>query len=415
MKILVLSSLFPYPPIQGKAQMRTFSFLKYLNASYEMTLVTQEPEQVLEEDIDALQQQISNCIIFPTVSHQENAKGFREKAKQLGVFFQQGTPPRFLSHYSMAIQEWLDQAIESGNFDMLLCEGSVNEIYIRPQWQEKLPMILNIHRSVYGMYKHKIDSQSQDSGLREQLNLPILRRYEKQYCNKFAAVVVANQAEQQLLKNLDLEVPITLIPNGLNLEVFPKRTTKQTGQHITFIGAMDKPANIDAARFFSLEVFPKIRQRYPDATLDLVGSRPVPEVLELNEISGVNVTGKVPCVVEHLHNTTVCVIPIRKSVGTKMRTLEALATGTPLVASDYALEGLSVDGPGLPLVAMRANDVDEYVYAVGRLFQDEKLREKLSNNGRALVENEYTWEKMSQRYEKVLIDTYTKFATEPLV
>jgi glycosyltransferase involved in cell wall biosynthesis len=66
-------------------------------------------------------------------------------------------------------------------------------------------------------------------------------------------------------------------------------------------------------------------------------------------------------------------------------------------------------------VAMRANDVDEYVYAVGRLFQDEKLREKLSNNGRALVENEYTWEKMSQRYEKVLIDTYTKFATEPLV
>ncbi|MDJ0730197.1 MAG: glycosyltransferase family 4 protein [Crocosphaera sp.] len=409
MKILVISSLFPYPPIQGKAQVRTFSFLKHLNTNYDITLVTQEPERVLEEDIDALEQHISNCIIFPTVAYQDNAKGLLETAKQLGVFFQQGTPPGFLSHYSIAIQEWLDKAIESGKFDILLCEGSANEIYVRPEWQKKIPTVIDIHRSVYGMYKHQIETQANDSGLREQLSLPLLRRYEKQYCHKFAAVVVANQAEQQILKNLKLEVPITLVPNGLNLQVFPKRSSNQSGHRITFVGIMDKPANIDAARFFSLDVFPKIRQRYPDATLDLVGSRPVPEVLELNDLSGVNVTGQVPCVLDYLHNTTVSVIPIRKSIGTKMRTLEALATGTPLVASDYGLEGLPVDGPGLPLVAMRANDVDEYVYAVGRLFQDAKLREKLSNNGRALVENEYTWEQMSQRYEQVLLDTYNKF------
>ena len=411
MRILVISSLFPYPPIQGKAQVRTFSFLKHLNTNYDITLVTQESEQVLEEDIDALQQQINHCLIFPSVTHQENSKGFLENAKKLGVFVQQGTPPGVLSHYSQEIQEWLDGAIALDKFDLLLCEGSANEIYIRPEWQKKMPTVIDIHRSVYGIYKHQIETNGNDSGLREQLSLPLLRRYEKQYCHKFAAVIVANQTEQQILKNLKLEVPITLVPNGLNLQVFPKRPTDQSGHRITFVGTMDKPANIDAAKFFSLEVFPKIRQRYPDATLDLVGSRPVPEVLELNELSGVNVTGQVPCVLDYLHNTTVCVIPIRKSVGTKMRTLEALATGTPIVASDYGLEGLPVDGPGLPLVAMRANDVDEYVYAVGRLFQDEKLREKLSNNGRALVENEYTWERMTQRYEQVLLDTYSKFTS----
>ncbi|ACB52681.1 unknown [Crocosphaera subtropica ATCC 51142] len=409
MKILVISSLFPYPPIQGKAQVRTFSLLKHLNTNYDITLVTQEPEQVLEEDIDALQQHIHDCIVFPAVTHEENSKGFLETAKQLGVFVQQGTPPRVLSRYSVAIQEWLDQAIESEKFDLLLCEGSGNEIYVRPEWQEKIPTVIDIHRSVYGMYKHQIETNSNDSGLRDQLSLPLLRRYEKQYCHKFAAVIVANQTEQQILKNLKLEVPITLVPNGLNLQVFPKRSHNQGGHRITFVGAMDKPANVDAARFFSLDVFPKIRQRYPDATLDIVGSRPVSEVLELNELSGVHITGQVPCVLDYLHNTTVSVIPIRKSVGTKMRTLEALATGTPLVASDYGLEGLPVDGPGVPLVAMRANDVDEYVYAVGRLFQDAKLREKLSHNGRILVENEYTWEQMTQRYEQVLLDTYTKF------
>ncbi|MEM8780085.1 MAG: glycosyltransferase family 4 protein, partial [Cyanobacteria bacterium P01_G01_bin.49] len=192
-------------------------------------------------------------------------------------------------------------------------------------------------------------------------------------------------------------------------QVFPKRRQNQNGRRIAFFGAMDKPANIDAACFFSLKVFPKIRQRYPEATLDLVGSRPVTEVLKLDEISGVHVTGQVPDVLDYLHQTTVCVIPLRKSQGTKMRTLEALATGTPVVASDYGLEGLAVDGPGLPLGAMRANEIDEYVYGIGRLFQEPKLREKLSHNGRALVEKEYTWEKMGQRYEQVVLDSYSKF------
>lgn len=390
--------------------MRTFSFLKYLSRTHEITLVTQASEKILEEDIDALKQQVAQTIVFPAITHQENAKGFREKAKQLGVFFQQGTPPRILSHYSLEIQTWLDQAVESGEFDLLLCEGNADEIYIRPQWRDKLPTVINIHRSVSETYKHQIDIQANDNkGLRNQLNLPLLRRYEKQYCSKFAAIIVANPAEQQLLKSLKIDSPITVVPNGLNLQVFPKRPRNQTGERITFVGAMDKPANIDAATFFSLDVFPKIRQRYPAANLDLIGSRPTAEVLALNELPGVQVTGQVPCVLEHLHQTTVGVIPLRKSRGTKMRTLEALATGTPLVASDYGLEGLAVDGPGLPLVAMRANEVDEYIYAIGRLFQEPKLREKLSNNGRALVEKEYTWEQMGRRYEQVLLNTYSKF------
>ena len=139
MRILVISSLFPYPPIQGKAQVRTFSFLKHLNTNYDITLVTQESEQVLEEDIDALQQQINHCLIFPRVTHQENSKGFLENAKKLGVFVQQGTPPGVLSHYSQDIQQWLDEAIASEKFDILLCEGSANEIYIRPEWHIKCP------------------------------------------------------------------------------------------------------------------------------------------------------------------------------------------------------------------------------------------------------------------------------------
>ena len=157
--------------------------------------------------------------------------------------------------------------------------------------------------------------------------------------------------------------------------------------------------------FLALEVFPEIRKRYPEAALELVGAKPTDEVLELAEILGVIVTGEVKNVVEYLHWATVCVIPIRKGFGLKNRTLEAMAAGVPVVGSDRALEGLKVDGANVPLRAMRANKLEEYVYAIGRLFSEPKLREKLSENGRLLVETEYTWDKVGQKYEQVLIDT----------
>nr|WP_256386565.1 glycosyltransferase family 4 protein [Hydrocoleum sp. CS-953] len=153
----------------------------------------------------------------------------------------------------------------------------------------------------------------------------------------------------------------------------------------------------------TLEIFPKVQERYPDTTLALVGARPVPEVQELSTRPGVKVTGRVPSMAEYLHQATVCVIPMRTGFGIKNKTLEAMAAGTPVVASDRGLEGLAVDGAGTPLRALRANQVEEYVEAIGRLFEDGELRHKLSENGRSLIETEYTWEVQGQRYERVLL------------
>jgi polysaccharide biosynthesis protein PslH len=86
MKIIMVSSTFPYSPIQGKTQMRTFSLLKYLNKRHYFILLTQLSEQIIDEDINSLRQQIKNCIIFLSVSHEANSSGFLNKAKQLGVF-----------------------------------------------------------------------------------------------------------------------------------------------------------------------------------------------------------------------------------------------------------------------------------------------------------------------------------------
>ncbi|HEY9661377.1 MAG TPA: glycosyltransferase family 4 protein, partial [Allocoleopsis sp.] len=144
--------------------------------------------------------------------------------------------------------------------------------------------------------------------------------------------------------------------------------------------------------------------RYPDATLDLVGARPVAEVLALNELPQVTVTGQVPSMADYLHRSTVCVIPMRTGFGIKNKTLEAMAAGIPVVGSDRGLEGLAVDGDGVPLRALRANRVEDYVMAIDRLFQDPLLRCQLSQAARSFVEQTYTWEQAGTQYEQVILE-----------
>ena len=194
-----------------------------------------------------------------------------------------------------------------------------------------------------------------------------------------------------------------MVPNGVDLEIFPARNNDPGGHHLIITGGMDYVVNIDAACFFSEEIFPLLREKFPDVTLSIVGANPAESVLKLGEKPGIIVTGKVPSMAEYLHKATVCVIPLRSGFGIKNKTLEAMAAGVPIVASDRGLEGMEVDGENTPLRALRANQIEEYITAISDLLEDEKLRQTLSTNGRNYVENNYTWESIGKKYEKIII------------
>jgi len=402
MKILMLSSTFPYPPTRGGTQVRTFNLLKYLSQRHAITLITQRSEDVTDPEVEELRKWVEELLVFPQPQVSDIEQGILAKVQRFKTFLQQGTPPSVLYHYSTDIQEWLDEAVKLSKFEVITCEHSVNEIYVRPEWQQQIQLVVNIHSSVYGTCRNQLETGTSEKQLRDQLNLPLLRRYEAQYCSKFTKIVVTTPEDRRHMAAFNPDGQIAVIPNGVDLTLYPKRPSDPGGYKLVFIGAMDTLANIDAARFFSLEVFPEILRRYPEATLDLVGTNPVELVVELGEHPRITVTGRVPSVVEYLHQASVCVVPLRTGYGIKNKTLEAMAAGTPVVGSDRGLEGLAVDGADVPLRALRANETTEYVYAISRLFEDRQLRKQLSENARSLIEKKYTWERAGELYEQVL-------------
>ncbi|BAY77892.1 group 1 glycosyl transferase [Nostoc linckia NIES-25] len=399
----MVSSTFPYPPTRGGTQVRTFYLLKYLARYHNVTLVTQRELSVTDAELVALRDCVDRLVVFERPQEPTTTAKMLKKIHRLGKFLLYGTPPSVLNRYSLEMQTWVNNWVEAGKCDAIACEHSVNEIYVQPHFQKQLKTIVNIHSSVYATCRNQLATGISENKIRDKINLPLLRRYEQNYCAKFSEIVVTTEEDQLQIKQFNPNTKITVIPNGVDLVSFPNRTSDPGGHRLIFIGAMDNLANIDAVCFFSNEVLPEIQKKYPDTTFDIVGSYPAPEVLALAKKPGINVTRRVPSMVEYLHKATICVVAMRTGFGIKNKTLEAMAAGVPVVGSDRGLEGLAVDGASKPLRALRANQPAEYISAISKLFENPQLRSQLSQNARQLVETEFTWDIAGKRYEQICL------------
>ncbi|WP_026100077.1 glycosyltransferase family 4 protein [Fortiea contorta] len=407
MRILMLSSTFPYPPSRGGTEIRTFNLLKYLQKKHFITLITQYNKEVTKAEVEELRKYVNELIVFPLPPEPKNQSSIKRLLAQVGRFTEsvlKATPPNVLHRYSPAIQALVDDYVENKKCDVITCEHSVNEIYIRPEFRNRVNTVVDVHSSIYGWVRNHLQMNASQNVIRDRLYLSlVLQRYERRYSRKFSHIVVTTEDDRQEFLSLRPDIKIAVIPNGVDLQLFPYRSQDPGKYNLIFVGAMDASHNIDAARFFALEVLPEIQKYYPETKFNIVGARPAPEILELKNIPGVIVTGRVNSMVEYLHQATVCVVPLRTGFGIKNKTLEAMAAGVPIVASDRGLEGLAVDGTH-PLRALRANLPQEYVAAISKLFEHPQIRSKLSQNARQLVETEFTWDIAGQRYEQVCLE-----------
>ncbi|MEG3437055.1 glycosyltransferase family 4 protein [Pannus brasiliensis CCIBt3594] len=402
MNLLMLSSTFPYPPTKGGTHGRTFNLLNILARNHAITLLVQRAPDVTDEEVEKLRHFVEDLVVFPRPTGVNNS--VLAKIGRFGRFVQKGTPPNVLFGYSREMQDWIDTAVREKRFSVITSEHSVNEIYVRPEWKGQIRTVIDIHSSVYQTCKNQLEIGVSSREARDRLYLPLLRRYERDSARKFSRVVVTTDDDERQMKEFVPDGEVFLIPNAVDLDLFPYRPRDPGGHHLIFVGGLDYFVNIDAACFLAREILPRLREKYPNATVTLVGANPAAEVRELEKSPGVTVTGRVPSIADYLHRATVAVLPLRTGFGMKFKTLESMAAGTPVVASDRGLEGLAVDGENVPLRALRANNVGEYVTEISRLFESADLRETLSRNGRALIEEKYTWERAGAEYERVLVE-----------
>ena len=226
--------------------------------------------------------------------------------------------------------------------------------------------------------------------------------YERRAAAGFDAVITCTDADAEALAGSDgrLRSRIHVVANGVDLDRAPL-TPLPSAPRVVFTGSMYTHPNIDAAIWLCREVLPLLRQEEPAIQVDLVGARPPPVVRALAELPGVRVHADVAHVSPFLQTARVSVVPIRVGSGSRLKALEAMAAGRPVVGTSIGLEGLELRAGRDALVA---DDPAGFAAAVVRVLRDDQLAMALAAAGRVTAEERFGWPAIEARFATLILE-----------
>jgi polysaccharide biosynthesis protein PslH len=203
-------------------------------------------------------------------------------------------------------------------------------------------------------------------------------------------VWVCSKADAQRVRTrLGDAASIALVPNTIDVESYRRDKTYRARPTMTFPAMFAYAPNAAAALFLAREVVPRLATRFEDLRLVLVGRNPTPEMLDAAESDPrIAVTGAVPDVRPYVAESGAVPIPLFDGTGTRLKALEAFAAGVPVVSTSKGIEGLdAIAGTHF----LRAEDADEFVSALARLWSEPATASRLVERARSFVAERYSW------------------------
>jgi glycosyltransferase involved in cell wall biosynthesis len=276
------------------------------------------------------------------------------------------------------------------------------------RWFEETPVVLNHHNIEGHMVTRRAVAEKSIARrvyfYREAMKID---RLQRQYCPHVALNVTVSELDSARLQQFVPGVPTLDVDNGVDVDYFAPGVSGMVEQGgMVFAGSLHLYANRDAVHYLLDEIWPALIADRRERRLAIVGKSPSPEMLRAARDRRVTVTGFVEDVRPYLDAASIYVCPIRDGGGTRLKVLDALAMGKPLVATGLAVEGLSMVAEEHYL---RAETPDEYVRQITRLENDPALRQRLAGAGRDLVVRRYAWDVIGEKLERA----YARCATAP--
>jgi sugar transferase (PEP-CTERM/EpsH1 system associated) len=317
-------------------------------------------------------------------------------------FALKGTPLELKFVYSEELTRKISQLVSKVDFDIVEIQPSNMAIYL-----EALPVsarckcVLTFHNIGFQQFA-RISRYERRLGrkMRALLFSWMMRRWEPRYAERFDCCATVSEVDRDLLMMANSRLQVEVIPNGVDTHLYQPLPYEGTTPALMFVGNMDYPPNIDAVVFFCQEVFPHIRRMIPDVEVWIIGTSPAPEVRQLDG-SGVHVTGQVEDIVPYYERSAICVVPLRAGGGTRLKILEAMALGRPVVSTSVGAEGLNVvDGQHLLI----ADSPEQLTEKTVLLLTEREVYQHIVTNARKLVVTWYDWDVVAGRLMQVYAD-----------
>lgn len=386
-RAVILASRIPYPLDDGM-RVRTFHVMREVARCMPVTIVVFE-----DEDSAAARASFRDAL---RGEHEVNVVGVARPRQYslrrlvLGLLSRQ------------PIQVWNNW---SGDFTRALSEVVDRE---RPSIGIAMTTFLYPYLEQCGKMEHRvIDTHNVDSELMARyiphIRNPLKRWYARATAKKLEAlerrafaradrVWVCSTDEQEFLRQRDSATPLRVIPNGVNVEHFASSGDSVVRGRLLFFGKLNYFPNTDGLRFLIDQVLPRVSG--VSFEVKIIGTGATPEVAKLCSRSpAVELVGRVEDIRSWLATAELVIVPLRMGSGTRLKVLEALAAGRPVLSTTVGAEGIVAESGEQILIA---DEPERFAEQIIRVLRNPEFGDRIGKNGEEAVRRQYDWRAIGQ-------------------
>jgi glycosyltransferase involved in cell wall biosynthesis len=391
MKLLMISAWFPYPPISG-AKIRKHNLVRQLSKFADIDLIslvqTLNADQ-LADGMNYLQDYCQSVQAVPAI-HYENRTPVLQKLLSK-------TPDSIETTRNAELERRVAEVWHSGDYDVALVTecGSPGVATLAAVMSNIRPLVVDsVELGVYRPQGSLLSHQR----LRRSLTYWKIRQFVSNLMKSCDAFTVTSQVEYDIFRNIvSKEIPGFIIPNVVDLNDYNGIFGERNRKSIIHCGSFSYPVNYDAVMWFTQQVFSQIKMR--DTIQFRATGRTVTAGRDLEPMRlacpQIEFTGLVKDVRPYIAQSGISIVPVLTGGSTRLKVLESMALGTPVVSTSLGAEGLAARHEEHILIA---DTPAEFAQQIDRLIQNDELWHRLSVQGRQLIERHYSAEAMKQKF-----------------
>ncbi len=397
-EVLIITGALPYPLVTG-AKIRTFNLLKALASQFDIELLTviSTPEAKTYLQEFSRIGIVTHHIIRPEAEN----RFFKIRDAFLSLVLRD---PYLIRHYTYrTYRKRLDALLAERNYDVIHCDSISMTGNLRGLDQRRLILTEhNLEQNIWAGYTEHAAGFFKKLFYRNQYSK--VKKLEESLDEIYGQVVTVSENDKKLLSQSFPEENITVVENGVDPAAYVNESPIEKRSGVIFTGSLDWHPNIDGLFWYADEIHPALTAAMPPCQTTIVGRKPARALIDIIQgKDGVKVYPDVPEIQPYLNAARVMMVPLRIGGGSRLKILEAMAAGLPVVSTTKGAEGLAVtDGENIII----EDNPHRFAEALVKVVQDDELYLKLSRQGRALIEDRYSWEQVA----RPLADLWLKVA-----
>lgn len=396
MRILLIANTVAAPPNSGYT-LRLYNLVMRLAAEHEVWLALHV--RGTQTDIDG--REVYEKVCAGIITGHIARKSFWGHAPGFAWLLARGLPLEFKFWYSDELIGKLRALVQKVDFDVVQVEESLMARY--PALigaSDTARTVLTFHDVIFNKDARTArTAQKLSSRLRYGLNSVMMRFWEPRYAAQYDCSVVMSEKERELLLAINPRLNVEVVPNGVDTKAL-QPLPDVDAPAILFVGSMGYLPNTDGLLWFHEAIWPLIQREMPETHLWVVGNAPPPAVEALAG-DDITVTGRVPEVVPYYGRCPVTVVPLRTGGGTRLKILESMALGRPVVSTTVGAEGIgAIDGEQLYL----ADTPELFARRTVELLRAPQRRAAMAAAARTFVEQRFDWDPIAAKQMAIYSD-----------